>query len=473
MKKILTFILFISMLVCQPIICTATADTSDDASQNVTADASTDSDDNASSDSDYDWPQGPSVDAEAAIVMDVNSGAVLYEKNADEKHYPASITKILTTLLCLENCSMDEMVTFSHNAVYNLDVGSSNIGIQEGEQLTMEQCLYAIMLASANECSSAVAEHIGGSVDEFANMMNKKAISLGCTNSHFVNANGLHNDSHYTTARDMALISRAAMQIPEFRTIVSTKRYTIPPTNKHKDDNVFMNHHQMLVGNKYPQFYYDYCIGGKTGYTTVAGNTLVTFAEKDGITLLTVVMRAKAPDYKDNEYTDSTAMFDFVFDNFTSYDIANTASSIAESTDSPLFSKYNRIFDTENSPITFDSSAKVLLPNDVDLNQAERTIELYDTAKTEDDKNIIGSVTYTFGGKTVGLTNILFNPTSDEELTLKSPSEEFAKNIVQTVNRHNLKPLIMTVIFIVLFIIGILYYLFARNTRKNTTTLHF
>ena len=153
------------------------------------------------------WPAGPQVYAESAIVMEASTGTILYAKGIDEQHYPASITKIMTVLLALENCQMDEEVTFSHNAVYSIDYGSSSIARDEGEVLTVEECLYAIMLESANECANAIAEHISGSTEEFANLMNQRAAELGCTNTHFANPSGLPNEEHYTSAHDMAQVT--------------------------------------------------------------------------------------------------------------------------------------------------------------------------------------------------------------------------------------------------------------------------
>ncbi len=151
----------------------------------------------------------PEVVADSAILMDIDTGVILYEKNIHKRQYPASITKLLTCLLAAENSELTEIVTFSHEAVYGIERGSSNIGIDEGEQLTMEECLYAALLESANEVSSGIAEHVGGSIEGFTEMMNAKVRELGGSDSNFVNANGLHDDNHYTSAYDMALIGQA------------------------------------------------------------------------------------------------------------------------------------------------------------------------------------------------------------------------------------------------------------------------
>lgn len=253
------------------------------------------------------WPQGPKVSAETAIVMDLDSGEILYAKGIDEKRAPASTTKIMTSMLAIEKVPLDQQITFT-NEVNNIEAGSTHIGIKPGETLTMEQSLYGILLASANEVSSGVAENIGGTVQAFVDMMNQRAKELGCENTHFVNANGLYSDDHYTTARDLAIISRAAFQNETFRNIIKTEYYIIPPTNITAEQRWLNNHHKMLVSGAQ---HYDGCLGGKTGYTEKAGNTLVTYAERNGMRLVCVVL-------KDNlyHYEDTKNLLDYAFNNF-------------------------------------------------------------------------------------------------------------------------------------------------------------
>lgn len=406
------------------------------------------------------WPKEPSVDAKAAVLMDASTGLVLYEKNPHKKEYPASITKIMTTLLALENCSLNEIVTFSHNAVFNLEYKSTHIGIDEGEQLTMEQCVYAIMLASANEVSTGVGEHISGTVKEFAKLMNSRAKELGCQDTHFANANGLHNDKHYTSAYDMALIGRAAMQNAFFRKVTATTSYTIPPTNKHKEDNPFTNHHKMLND---PVYEYEYCIGGKTGYTTKAGNTLVTFAKKGDVTLICVVMRANGPYSPKNEYTDTTSLFDWGFENFSQYGI--NAEEISPTEDSAaLFTKYSPLFDASASPLKLGDNATVLLPKSAKLEDAKREITYFSDVKFKNGDNVIGSVNYTYGGKTVGSTDIIFTQKESTKLIASENRKEVEGKTVRTGGKWNLKPLIIAVIFLLL---GIAVYAYMRIAKRN------
>ena len=227
----------------------------------------------------------PGVIAESAILMDARSGAILYEKNIHTQRYPASITKLLTCLVAKKNSELSDVVTFSKEAVFGIERRSSNIGIDVGETLTMEECLYAILLESANEVASAVAEHVGGSIEGFTRMMNEEAASLGCADSNFVNANGLPDDNHYTSAYDMALIAQAFFADEKLSEISGTVYYQLLPTATQPDEINLQNHHRLLMGCRYGSKYsYEYTVGGKTGYTDVARQTLVTCAEKDGIT---------------------------------------------------------------------------------------------------------------------------------------------------------------------------------------------
>lgn len=260
------------------------------------------------------WPKGPAVYGKAAILMDADTGAILYSKNTETKLYPASITKIMTCLLALENSRLTDRVTFSENAIWGIERDSSHIGIRIGEVLSMEECLYGLMLESANEVSIAIAEHVAGSTEAFADMMNEKAASLGCVNTHFVTPNGLHDDEHYTCAYDMALISRAAYRNETFRKLIATRTSKVGTTNRCGEVRWLNQHHKMLHEGEY---YYPACTGGKTGFTDQALNTLVTFAEKDGLKLISVIMKSVSGQI----YSDTTSLLNYGFGNFAHTDI--------------------------------------------------------------------------------------------------------------------------------------------------------
>lgn len=235
------------------------------------------------------WPQGPAILCDAAVLMETDTQTVLYNKAMDERRYPASTTKIMTVLVALENSNLSDQVTFTAEGLREAVPGNSYVtpNLQVGEVLTMEQCLYAIMLISGNEVSTQVAEHIAGSVEAFCQLMNKKAEEVGCRDTHFMNANGLHDENHYTTAHDLALIAKAAYENEVFRTIVGTKSYTIPATNMTSQPRELVNHHALLVDG---EWHYEGCLGGKTGYTDAALNTLVTYIEKDKEIYVCVVL---------------------------------------------------------------------------------------------------------------------------------------------------------------------------------------
>ncbi|MGE5472938.1 MAG: D-alanyl-D-alanine carboxypeptidase family protein [Ignavibacteriales bacterium] len=257
----------------------------------------------------------PVVDSPSIILIDSKTGQILYEKNSNQKLYPASITKVMTALITLEKCKLDDKVIASKNAVFSIEPGSSTASFQPDEVLTVEQLLYALLLNSANEAANILAEHISGSAENFANLMNARANELGAINTHFVTPNGLHNDNHYTTAHDMSLIARQAMTIPKFREIVSTVKYNMPPTNKYpKTDKFFLNSNKLI--NQSNENYYEYATGVKTGYTVKAGHTLIASASKNGIELITVSMNSKVGSGKLQNYTDSIKLFDYAFKNY-------------------------------------------------------------------------------------------------------------------------------------------------------------
>ena len=251
--------------------------------------------------------QQPVIAAEGAVLMDAATGNVLFAKNGETKFYPASITKLMTALLVAENCQLDDKVTFSATATTNLEAGAVSINMTAGDSMTVRQCLYALLLKSANEVGNALAEHVAGSNAKFADMMNAKATALGCTNTHFANPHGLNDTNHYTTPHDMALIARAAFQNEVVKTVASTRTYTLPPTIKNPSGLTVTMGHKML--NPSDARYYPGVIGGKTGYTSKAGNTLVTAVEKDGVRLIAVIMKSKS-----THYTDTKALFDYGFE---------------------------------------------------------------------------------------------------------------------------------------------------------------
>ena len=343
------------------------------------------------------WPSGIEVQSNSAIVMEADTGTVLFEKNADEIHYPASITKLLTGLIAVENSEPDEIVTFSKEAVAESYGGTSSIARDIGEKMTMEQCLYGMMLESANECAYAIGEHVGGDMDHFISMMNTRARELGCTNTHFTNPNGLPDEEHVTTARDMAIIGRAVINNEQMARIVGTKTYVIPPTNKHEEETFLNNHHCMLNYYHTGRYLYEDCLGGKTGYTVAANNTLVTFARRNGMTLVCCVMQADRP----HHYEDTINLFDYCFDNFQTLDIADNESLFTNQKNKSIGSLAKNM-----NMSTVNAVGTVVLPKTADFSDTE-----YEISPAEDTAdNIIAKLDYTYSDKNVGGGYLIYEP---------------------------------------------------------------
>ena len=254
------------------------------------------------------WPAGPQVSAQAAILMDANTGVILYSKNIHERLYPASTTKIMTALLAMEQGNLDDIVKFSHEAVFSVPADGSNMGMDEGESISLEECLYGIMVASANEAANAAGEYISGSIEDFVALMNQRAEEIGCTDTHFTNPNGLHDSQHYTSAYDLALISSQFFRNEMLCKISNTPRYHFEATDTQPDDFYKNNKHQLVNG----EIPYEGILGGKTGFTSDSRQTLVTCAEQNGMRLVCVVFKEESPD----QFTDTVELFDYGFHNF-------------------------------------------------------------------------------------------------------------------------------------------------------------
>lgn len=415
----------------------------------------------------------PSINSKSAVVMEASTGAILYAKNMHDKHFPASITKILTTLVALENSSPGEVVTFSKNAIYDVDLDSSRIGIDVGEKLTMEQSLYAVMLESANEVAYGVAEHVAGSVPAFTALMNKTAKNLGCVDSNFVNPHGLPDENHYTSAYDMALISRAAINNESFRKITGTKTYAIPPTNIQSETRYLANHHKMVKGS----ISYDGVIGGKTGYTSKAKYTLVTFAKRNGMTLISVIMCC---DSITDEYADTKALLNYGFENYSLYNISQEIDPNNGDTDA-MFTKYAPLFSRKTSSLKLSTEGSVVLPKGISFSKAEKNISYKQVSELKDGSNVIGSMNYTYKNIFVGYADILYNKSSSPYELNNTFIPETPKTIVtkgvqmpsDTDNNHRLRLIIISIIVIVILISVTCYLLFVElpyRKRRNAYT---
>jgi len=347
----------------------------------------------------FHWPAGPQISAEGAILIEAETGTVLYEKNSTARLYPASTTKLMTALLALENAALGETVTVSHDAVFDIETDSSRIWVDVGEELSMEASLYALMLPSANDMAYAIAEHVAGSKDAFADMMNARAKELGCVNTHFMNPHGLDEEEHYTCAADLAKITRPLVKNSTFLKISGSKNYEIKPTNLCEESRWVLNTH-LMIRKSYP---FEGVIAGKTGHTDLAGANLVTVAKRGNMTLISVIM--KAPD-DTALYDETAALLDFGFDNFTIYNVTDEQLSAGNDVP-PLFNSEDTVQMMNRDIITTDSGL-VVLPFSASISDTKKSVSLSQLTTFSQGKNVIGKVTYTYGTREIGSANIVY-----------------------------------------------------------------
>lgn len=361
----------------------------------------------------YVFADEPIIYSPSAILIDSNSGNILYEKNSNTPMYPASTTKVLTAIIAIESCSLDEKVTASSDAITAIKSGYTNAKIQANEQLSMKDLLYALLLKSANEAANVIAEHIGGSVDNFANVMNAKAIELGCKNTHFVNANGIHDDNHYTTASDLAIITRYCMQNETFRKMVSTIEYTLPATQQYpSSDRVLTNSNSLMIQGH--QYYYPYAIGVKTGFTTQAKNCLIAASSKDGLELISIVLHAETTeDGRGARYLDTINLLEYGNNNYKSYSILEK-NKIVDTIQVKNASK-----DTKKLNIVAKDRIAITLPNSDEPNISSSDISINPDITAPIDKGtVLGKATYVVNGTTytsnlIAESNVTLNSTGN------------------------------------------------------------
>lgn len=334
----------------------------------------------------------PAITSTSAIVMDAESGQIIYEKNSHARQYPASITKILTAYLAIKNGDLNSTVTMSDAAVWNIDRNSSHIALDVGEQISLSNALYAVMLVSANEAAYAIAEHISGSLPNFVQLMNDTASSLGCSDTHFTNANGLHDPEHYTTAYDMALITKETLTSNTFREYASETYHEIPPTNMNSETRYLTQGNRMMLSDS--EYYYSACKGGKTGYTDDAGGTLVVWAEKNDMQLICVTMGA--PDNATN-YKDSISLFDYAFNNYSNTTLLSDFEFNAEdATKAQNF--LNNYYNCENlgtMHLAIDNNQPFLIANNADKEKLET---IFTPSSDRLDEGYIGTLEVSYEG---------------------------------------------------------------------------
>ena len=362
------------------------------------------------------WPQASDISSAAAIVMETSTNTVLYSKNADQPLYPASAVKIMTFLVALENSSLDDTVTFSHDAVYNVEDGSGNKNaIEEGDTLSVRDCLYLLLMRSSNQAANALAEHVGGSRDGFVKMMNEKTAELGCENSHFANPSGLNDDTQLTSVYDMALIASAAYKNDTLLTISKDKSYRLPATKNNPDGVTIQPEHKLLIttDTESPN-YYPYAVAGKTGYTSVAGQTLVTYAIKDDRRQIAVTMKSTQATH----YQDTIALLDFGFLRFENVNISENETAYT-SGDQPV-----QIGDNSYQPsdLSMDTSAVITIPKDASFADAEKTVV---TDLPEDaPQGAVALLSYKYNDRKIGQVYLISASAAEAEANGETASDD-------------------------------------------------
>lgn len=348
-----------------------------------------------------------SIDASAAILVELNTDSVLYEQDADAKIYPASLTKIMTCLLALENGDLEDTVTVSAAALEDLHPDGSSADLKAGEQMKLRDLLYCVMLASANDGCNVVAEYVSGSIDAFVERMNARAAEIGCTATHFSNTHGLHDDDHYTTARDLARITMVALKNDDFYTICTTTSYTVPATNLSESRTLYTTNY-LTSDAMTPAYYWSAARGVKTGYTSQAGRCLITTASGNGLHLMSVVCGAKTY-IKDNgdlqleSFPQSRKLLEYGLSNFDYATVLSNLDAIAQI-------KVNFSADADAVVVAPDQSITTILPKDYDEALLEKDVTLdhpdsIDAPIQEGDK--LGSVTVTYDDTVLGQADLV------------------------------------------------------------------
>lgn len=329
--------------------------------------------------------------SDGAVLMESSTGKLLYGKNENKKLYPASTTKILTAIIAIEKYNLTDTLTASKNAVMSIPSGYSNAAIQPDEALKVQDLLELFLIHSANEIGYIFAENISGNVDKFADLMNQKASEIGCKNTHFTNPSGIHNENHYTTAYDMALITQYCMKNQTFRDIVSMASCTISATDKYQE-RYFKNTNDLLDSKS--KYYYQYAIGVKTGFTTQAKNCLIAASKKDNLELITVVLGAEAtPDGRSGRYVSTINLFEYGFNNYGIKQVASANTAIK------TLSVENATKDSKDLSLVLKDNISVLASTNTDLLNLDGSIELKENISAPiAEGETLGKITYTIDG---------------------------------------------------------------------------
>ncbi len=417
------------------------------------------------------------VDAPSAVLIDARTGIVVYDKSMNQRCFPASVTKIMTALLLLEKSgeNLTDRISFSNKAVFSVPVGSSHIAMNEGDSITVKDALYGLMLPSANDVANGIAEYVSGDMNSFAKAMTERAKALGANNTNFTNAHGFHENNHYSTAYDMALIMKEAIKFPEFLQAISTTYYEIPPTEKQPMPRQFYNSNKMIFPNS--PFFNEYVVGGKTGFTNEAKHTLATYARKDGIDLIAVVMF----DEKNAPYTDTTALLESGFKAFSQKDVLDINDisekrevfyKIDEKNEKNKDEKDEEEILVGGITVIPQSNLSILLPNNLTKANIEKKIVLPDKIYAPvEEEQVLGYVELSYKSSILSRINLVATE------AVAAPTESELKSMLKgSEPKNSIGKVMLTIIYVLFGVLALcvlvilslrLYFTFKRKFKPN------
>ncbi len=394
----------------------------------------------------------PVPNAEAAIVLDANSGDVIYALDSDKKMYPAGTSNIMTAIIALENSNLADVCTVSKEALSNVTYDQPQLGMLEGEEYTVEQLLYAIILNSNNDAANTLAITVSGSIEAFVQKMNEKAAELGMSNTNFVNPTGLHNENHYTTAEDLAKLAKYAMKNPSYAKIASTQKYVFPATNLRSQEKTILSTNHLVSRYKYPYHYYANATGIKSGNSNDAGYCLAASAVKGKMNIISIIMGAKNEDAKDKAYSfvDTKAIFDYVFENYQTILLAKHGDVVHDS-------KVDEAKNSTRLALTVDEDVYVTMKKtadpDIITNEVNLTSETKAPIKQGD---LFGTITYSYNGRELKTMHLI---------AANEVKRDFILHVINSVLGFIFHPIVL--IILILIIAGWVRLRIVRNRKRR------
>ncbi len=393
----------------------------------------------------------PVPHAKSAVVIDANSGDVIYALNADDKVYPAGTSNIMTAVIALENAGLSDTCTVSEEALAGVTYDQPQLGMKVGENFTVEQLLYAIIINSDNDAANTLAIKVSGSIEAFVEKMNAKASELGMSGTHFANPTGKQDENHYTTAADMAVLSRYAMQNSTFAQIAATQKYVMPATNMRSGDKTILSTNHLVSRYKYPYHFYANATGIKSGNSKDAGYCLCASAVKGKLSLISVVMGCDNKDVKEGAYSfaDTAKMFDYVFENYQSVLLAKKGDVIYDT----------KVKESKNSTrlaLTVEEDIYATLKKTADPELITNEVTLDKAIKAPVTQGeVFGTVTYSYNGRELKKVNVV---------AANEVKRDFVMHLINSVMGFIFNPIVL---IIVIAIAAILVRLRIMRNRKR------